>query len=81
MKKYLIKYDDSFGIDFYSIILTADESTFTSFPAVIGNPNYDKFLVDAELTDKKVKELTTDKWYDFPKSEEASAPKKATKKS
>jgi hypothetical protein len=44
-----------------------DENHGINFPAVIGNPNYDQFLVDTKLTDKKVKALTPDKWYDFPK--------------
>lgn len=52
-----------------NITTTSDDENFTSFPAEIGNPNYDQFLIQAKLTDKKVKALTPDKWYDFPKAD------------
>jgi len=55
--------------DIKSITTTADDVSFTSFPAVVGNPNYDQFLVQAELTDKQVKALTPDVWYDFPEEQ------------
>ena len=49
-----------------SITTTTDDVNFVSFPAEVGNPNYDAFLVQAELTDKQVHALTPDVWYDFP---------------
>lgn len=49
-----------------SVITTSNDVDFVSFPAVVGNPNYDAFLVQAELTDKQVHALTPDVWYDFP---------------
>lgn len=55
------------GVDSISITTTSDDVAFTSFPAVVGNPNYDAFLIQVNLTDKKVQALTPDKWYDFPK--------------
>jgi hypothetical protein len=48
---------------------TIDDVTFTQFLAEVGNPNYDQFLVDAKLTDKQVKELKPDVWYDFPEGD------------
>ena len=38
----------------------------TGFPAEVGNPNYDQFLISAKLTDKKAKALEPDVWFDFP---------------
>jgi hypothetical protein len=35
-----------------------------SFPAVIGNPNYDQFLLQVELSDEEVKALPTDEWFE-----------------
>ena len=51
------------------ITTTSPESGASTFEAVNGNLHYDQFLVDANLTDKKVKALTPDKWYDFPKAD------------
>jgi hypothetical protein len=65
MKYLIIKYE-SFDEDFWSIITTSDDEVFTSFPAEIGNPNYDAFLIQAQLTDEEVHKLTPDTWYDFP---------------
>lgn len=39
----------------------------TTFEAQVGNPNYDTFLTQADLTDVQVQKLKTDTWYDFPK--------------
>lgn len=50
-----------------SVTTTVEEENFVSFPAAVGNPNYDQFLEQAKLTDKQVKALTPDTWYDFPK--------------
>lgn len=67
MKYMLSKNTHPIYGEFYDVTTTVDDEMFTSFPAEIGNPNYDAFLVDTNLTDKKVKALTPDKWYDFPK--------------
>ena len=48
---------------------TVDDESFTQFPTEVGNPNYDQFLVDAKLTDKQVKALKPDVWYDFPEGD------------
>lgn len=50
-----------------SIVVTSDDENFMGFSVEVGNPNYDAFLVQAKLTDKQVKALTPDTWYDFPK--------------
>lgn len=55
------------GVEELSVTTTKDREHLTSFPAVVGNPNYDQFLVDAQLTDSEVQALTPDTWYDFPK--------------
>jgi hypothetical protein len=64
--KYLITIIKSFNVDSFNVTTTPDDVVFTSFPAEIGNPNYDQFLEQTKLTDKKVKALTPDEWYDFP---------------
>ena len=64
--KYMISKFESFGTESVNVTTTSDDESFTSFPAVVGNPNYDAFLVQAELTDKQVRALTPNVWYDFP---------------
>jgi hypothetical protein len=67
--KYMITKFESFGVEVTNVHTTLDNVMFTSYPAEIGNPNYDKFLVDAKLTDKQVKALKPDVWYDFPEGD------------
>jgi len=64
--KYMITVFDLRGVTYTDVTTTLDDENFTSFPATVGNPNYDQFLVQAELTDKQVHALTPDVWYDFP---------------
>lgn len=64
--KYMLTIVEDREDKFYNIITTNDDVNFTSFPAEISNPSYDAFLEQAKLTDKQVKELTPDTWYDFP---------------
>jgi hypothetical protein len=64
--KYMMTFSEFFKIKNYNITTTSDDEVFTSFPAEIGNPNYDAFLTQAELTDKQVHALKPDVWYDFP---------------
>ena len=33
-----------------------------SFPAVVGNPNYDAFLLQVDLTDEEVHALPVNEW-------------------
>lgn len=67
--KYMMNVIESFGSKNYNITITPDSEVFTSFPAVIGNPNYDAFLEQAQLTDKQVHALKPDVWYDFPEGD------------
>lgn len=64
MKYLTVKYA-SFDKNFWSVIIAEDNEVFTSFPAEVGNPNYDDFLEQAQLTDKQVHALTPDRWYEF----------------
>jgi hypothetical protein len=52
-----------------SVTVKGDENEMSSFPDTVGNPSYDKFLVDTKLTDKQVKALKPDVWYDFPEGD------------
>jgi len=62
--KYMITKIDVPDFPFTSV--TIDSGNFVNFPAVVGNPNYDQFLVSAKLTDKKVKALEPNVWFNFP---------------
>jgi len=62
-KKLVIEYFDVFK---EYILIDLDNDSFESFTAEIGNPNYDDFLTQAELTDKQVHALKPDVWFDFP---------------
>jgi hypothetical protein len=64
--KYMTTVFDSHGESFTNVTTTGDDVDFVSFPATVNNPNYDQFLVSAKLTDKKVKALEPDVWFDFP---------------
>lgn len=64
--KYMLTIIEDREEKFYNITTTSDDVNFTSFPAEKGNPNYDAFLKETQLTDAKVKKLTPDVWYDFP---------------
>ena len=57
-----------------AVVTTSDDVSFTSFPAEVGNPNYDAFLIEAQLTNAKVKKLDTGVWYDFPTPVEEVVP-------
>lgn len=66
MKYSITKYKFE-DVELFNITTTFDDVTFTNFTGEVGNPNYDQFLADTGLTDKKVQALTPNKWYDFPK--------------
>jgi uncharacterized HAD superfamily protein len=67
--KYMITKFKSFNIDIYGVTTTSDDINFLGFPVEVGNPNYDAFLTQAELTDEQVHELKPDVWYDFPEGD------------
>ena len=62
--KYKLLKELFMGNEYFSVVVTNDEVNFTSFPAEIGNPNYDQFLLQVELSDKEVKALPTDEWFE-----------------
>lgn len=68
MRNYMLTIYEGYSGREYNISVTPDMEHMTSFPAVVGNPNYDAFLTQAELTDAEVHELTPDIWYDFPET-------------
>jgi len=48
-----------------SVIVDRGRDEFTSFPAVVGNPNYDSFLESQGLTDAEVQAMEPDEWHDM----------------
>ena len=60
--KYMISKFESFGTESVNVTTTSDDVAFTSFPAVVGNPNYDQFLIQVDLTDEEVHALPVDEW-------------------
>ena len=60
--KYMIIKSNFMEQDITNILVTNDEDNFISFPAEIGNPNYDQFLVRVELSDEEVHALPLNEW-------------------
>lgn len=60
--KYMITVFDSMGGENTNVTITSNDVDFISFPAVVGNPNYDQFLIQVGLTDEEVHELPVDEW-------------------
>lgn len=48
--------------DSLNVITTVDDENFVSFPAIVGNPNYDAFLIQVDLTDEEVHALPLNEW-------------------
>jgi hypothetical protein len=63
MKYQIIEYK-SIDRVLKNVNTTVDDESFTQFPAEIGNPNYDQFLLQVELSDEEVKALPTDEWFE-----------------
>ena len=62
--KYMLTFIEfSSGVE-YNITTTLDEERLTSFPAVVGNTNYDAFLIQVDLTDEEVHALPINEWID-----------------
>lgn len=51
--------------DSVHICIKRNDESFISFPAEIGNPNYDQFLIQVDLTDEEVHALPVDEWINF----------------
>jgi hypothetical protein len=64
--KYEILKHEMFGKITTHVMAQQSNEVCLSFPAEVGNPNYDAFLEQAQLTDKQVHSLKPDVWYDFP---------------
>ena len=48
-----------------SVLVEADSGDLTSFPAEVGNPNYDSFIESQSLTDAEVQAMEPDVWHDM----------------
>lgn len=64
MKYKLSIIPGPFG-EYENISTTSNDENFVSFPAIVGNPNYDAFLIQVDLTDEEVHALPVDEWIDF----------------
>jgi len=62
--RYRILVSESFGAEHRSVNVD-DGVGFTSFPAIVGNPNYDGFLESQELTDEDVQAMEPDVWHEM----------------
>lgn len=62
--KYLLSIIPTPFGDESNISTTSDEVNFVTFPAIVGNPNYDAFLVQVDLTDEEVHALPVDEWFE-----------------
>ena len=60
--KYMFSVIESPSGVLETITTTVDDANFVQFPATIGNPNYDAFLVQVDLTDEEVHALPVDEW-------------------
>lgn len=69
--KYIYTVIDTPVFTAKTITTTEDEDIFTNFPAEVGNPNYDAFLTQVDLSNEEVHALTPDVWYDFPEADPA----------
>ena len=47
------------------VVIDRGNGEFTSFPAEVGNPNYDSFLESQGLTDAEVQAMEPDTWHDM----------------
>lgn len=47
------------------VMVETSPDQFVSFPAEVGNPNYDSFLESQSFTDAEVKAMEPDVWHDM----------------
>jgi hypothetical protein len=64
--KYMLTVFEMYDGTYLNITTTEDGVVFHNVSVEPGNPNYENFLTQAELTDKQVHALKPDVWYDFP---------------
>ena len=67
--QYIIYKGETLGETYCSVNVKNIDGSVVYFPATVGNPEYDQFLEQAQLTDKQVHNLTPDKWYNFPEGD------------
>ena len=67
MRYKVIAVDGDAGVHRHVFIEQAAGS-FVSFPAEVGNPNYDSFLGSQGLTDAEVQAMEPDIWHDMTAS-------------
>jgi hypothetical protein len=53
------------GIDTTQVMIEQAVERFVSFPAEVGNPNYDAFLESQGLSDAEVQAMEPDEWHDL----------------
>ena len=63
--RYRIIVAESMGGPMRHVIVETVPDEFTSFPAKVGNPNYDSFLESQSLTDAEVQAMEPDVWHDM----------------
>ena len=63
--RYMVKKYTLYGRDFASVLIDRGNEEFTSFPAEVGNPNYDSLLESQSLTDAEVQAMEPDVWQDM----------------
>ena len=63
--RYQVIESESFGVMRRSVTIDRGDESFVSFPAEVGNPNYDSFLESQSLTDAEVQAMTPDIWHDM----------------
>lgn len=68
MKYLFSKVDTLLGIQ-EVILIEVVSDVYKHIPIKENNHEYGAFLEQAKLTDKQVKALTPDTWYDFPEGE------------
>lgn len=66
--RYCVHVAESFGVQRRHIIEETFVEQFTSFPAEVGNPNFDAFLESQGLTDAEVQAMEPDEWHDMAAS-------------
>lgn len=62
---YMLTLSEAFGQERSSITINNGVEHFISFPAKVGNPNYDSFLESQSLTDAEVQAMEPDVWHDM----------------
>ena len=65
MTRYEILVIANMQGDTRHVVTQQADGSSTSFPAIVGNPNYDSFLESQSLMDAEVQAMTPDIWHDM----------------